>query len=256
MGQPLSYAGAMMNVLTIDDHALFRQGLAMLLTDLYSDVMVTEAVGIDPAIELCKNGGAYDLVLLDLQMAGMDGFDGLRLLGEHLPGVPIVILSASESRADIHSAFQGGAKGYIVKSATTRVLKHALRLVLSGEFYVPSLVIETEDENSADSWAGSDNGSTSDAPPKALTPRQLEVLVGMAEGQSNKEIARSLGMLEGTVKVHAKAIFQKLGVNNRTMAVMVGIRTGYVSQFSRGEDSSVSRANNPRRTPAMAQARG
>ena len=71
-----------MNVLTIDDHALFRQGLAMLLTDLYSDVMVTEAVGIDPAVELCKSGGAYDLVLLDLAMSGMDGFDGLRLLGE------------------------------------------------------------------------------------------------------------------------------------------------------------------------------
>lgn len=204
----------------------------MLLSDLYSGVEIAEVGGIDQAIELCRSNGAFDLVLLDLEMVGMDGFDGLRLLGEHQPDVPIVIVSASESRADIHAAFQGKAKGYIVKSSTARVLKQALRLVLSGEYYVPPLVIEAEGEFSADASGNQDNWFASGAPPKALTSRQQQVLVLMAEGQSNKEIACSLGMHAGTVKVHAKAIFQKLGVNNRTKAVMAGFRIGYVPQLT------------------------
>ena len=230
----------MINVLIIDDHALFRQGLVMLLSDLYNNVEISEAGGIDHAIDICRSNGEFDLILLDLAMSGMDGFDGLRLLGKDLPNVPIVIVTASENRADIHSAFLGGAKGYIVKSATTRVLEHALRLVLSGESYVPPLVIEAEGK-----FPG-DNSFANDGPPKTLTPRQQQVLILMAEGRSNKEIARNLGMLEGTVKVHAKAIFQKLGVNNRTKAVLAGIRIGYVPQHALAGASPGSRPSAPR----------
>ncbi len=217
-----------MKVLLIDDHALVRQGLAMLLSDFNSDIEVTEARGADQAIELCEAGGTFDLVLLDLMMEGMNGLEVLDVFGDRLPGVPVVIISASESRVDIRAAFQRGAKGYIVKSSTADAFKLALRLVLLGEIYVPPLAMESGQGLSVDAPDRSVSQAAGGAPRNRLTPRQREVLVLLAQGQSNKEIARSLGMLEGTAKVHVRAIFRNLEVNNRTTAVYVGIRLGYI----------------------------
>lgn len=229
-----------MNVLIIDDHALFRQGLAMVLSDLYSDIEITEAGSANLAIELCTSSNAFDIVLLDLAMEGMSGLEVLHLLGEILPDVPIVIVSASENPADIRAAFQAGAKGYMLKTSSVQVLKPALQLVLSGERYIPQVTLEIEEDilvpasSSGGRGAASSDGSqrfaNGDLMVKTLTARQEEVLVQMARGQSNKEIARNLGMLEGTAKVHVKTIFQKFDVNNRTMAVVVGVRLGYISQ--------------------------
>lgn len=229
-----------MKVLIVDDHALFRQGLAMVLSNLYSDIEIAEAGGADLALELCTSSNAFDIVLLDLAMEGMNGFEALHLLGESLPGVPIVIVSASENPAHIRTAFQAGAKGYIVKTSSAQVLKPALQLVLSGERYVPQVALGTEEDivaaasNNGGLVASPNNGSrpfaNGDSTPNALTARQQEVLLQMARGQSNKEIARNLGMLEGTAKVHVKTIFQKLGVKNRTMAVVMGVRLGCIPQ--------------------------
>ncbi len=217
-----------MKVLLIDDHALVRQGLAMLLSDFDSDMEVTEARSADQAIELCKTEGTFDLVLLDLMMEGMNGLEVLDVLGERLPGVPVVIISASESRAEIRAAFQRGAKGFIVKSSTAEAFKLALRLVLLGEIYVPPLAMDSGQGHSAGAPDRSVSQAAGGAPPKGLTLRQREVLALMAKGQPNKEIARNLGMLEGTAKVHVRAIFRNLEVNNRTTAVYVGIRLGYI----------------------------
>ncbi len=109
----------------------------MQLSDFISDFEVTEAIGDAQAIELCEAEGTFDLVLLDLMMEGMNGLEVLDVLGERLPGVPVVIISASESPVAIRSAFQRGARGYIVKSSTAETFKLALRLVLLGEIYVP-----------------------------------------------------------------------------------------------------------------------
>ncbi len=217
-----------MKVLLIDDHALVRQGLAMLLSDFNSDIEVTEARGADQAIELCEAGCTFDLVLLDLMLDGVSGLEVLDLLGERLPGVPVVIISASESRVDIRAAFQRGAKGYIVKSSTAETFKLALRLVLLGEHYVPPHAMESGQDISLDALDHGVSQTVGSARRKGLTPRQREVLTLMAEGQPNKEIARNLGMLEGTAKVHVRAIFRNLEVNNRTTAVFVGIRLGYI----------------------------
>ena len=108
----------------------------MLLSDFNSDTEVIEAKGADQAIDLCSAEGPFDLVLLDLMLDGVNGLVVLDELGERLPGVPVVIVSASESRVDIRAAFQRGAKGYIVKSSTAEAFKLALRLVLLGEIYV------------------------------------------------------------------------------------------------------------------------
>ncbi len=204
----------------------------MLLSDFQSDMEIIEARTADQAIELCKANGTFDLVLLDLMMERMNGLEVLDVLGERLPGVPIVIISASESRVDIRAAFRRGAKGYIVTSSTAEAFKLALRLVLSGETYVPPHAMESGQEFSLDVPDHSVSQVPSGALCKDLTPRQREVLALMAEGQPNKEIARNLGMLVATTKVHVRAIFRNLEVNNRTTAVFVGIRLGYIPRMS------------------------
>ena len=221
-----------MKVLLVDEHTLIRHGLAMLLSDFQSDMEIVEARGAEQAIELCEAKGTFDLVLLDLMMEGMNGLEVLDVLGERLPGVPIVIISASESRVTILAAFQRGAKGYIVKSSTAETFKLALRLVLSGETYVPPHVMDSRQDLSPAALEHSVSQVPSGALCKDLTPRQREVLALMAEGQPNKEIARNLGMLVATTKVHISAIFRKLEVNNRTTAVFVGIRLGYIPRMS------------------------
>jgi DNA-binding NarL/FixJ family response regulator len=175
----------------------------------------------------------FDLVLVDLLMPGMNGFEGIRLLRQHLDGVPLVVISSSEDPADIQGAFDNGARGYILKSSAADLLKHALPLVLAGEVFVPAAALyhspRLESLPPTQGTCRPANGKI-----KVMTPRQTEVLKLLAKGQSNKEIARNLGMLDSTVKVHVKAILQKLGVKNRTQAVLAGIRQGHISNESIG----------------------
>jgi DNA-binding NarL/FixJ family response regulator len=217
-----------MKALIVDDHALVRHGLSLALAEVYPGVDVVEAASADDAIGRITENGGFDLVLLDLAMHGMNAFDGLDLFAEQMPGTPVVIVSASESYSDIRKAFQHGAKGYVFKSSAAEVLRAALPLVMSGEVYVPGAVI-----GAAGIVATGDAGdecadALGEEPAKALTPRQQEVLAHLAKGESNKEIARNLGMLDGTVKVHVKAILKKLGVHNRTQAVITGVRLGHL----------------------------
>lgn len=217
-----------MEVLVVDDHALFRRGLSLMLAQIFDGVSVTEAGSADEAIELVSGNVRFDLVLLDLVMPGMSGYEGLKFLHQALPDVPIVVVSASEGDPDVRKALACGARGYVLKSAAADVLMHALPLVLSGEIYVPSAALRSEELLSAGRTELGEARSLHDPAINELTPRQTAVLTELARGRSNKEIARSLGMLEGTVKVHVKAIFSKLGVRNRTQAVVVGAQRGHI----------------------------
>ncbi len=206
----------------------------MLLPGIFPDCEVEEAGTVDEAIDVLEQM-PIDIVLLDLVMPGMNGFDGLRLISRNWPNIPVVVISSSESNADVHKAFNGGARGFIVKSATAKILRYALPLVVAGEMYVPPITVQSicTRINGLCDGGGVESElplSTTDA--VQLTPRQQEVLREMALGLSNKEIARKLGMLEGTVKVHVKAILQKLNVRNRTEAVMISIRNGSIEERS------------------------
>ena len=222
---------ATIRVLTIDDHALFRQGLVMLLPGIFPGCEVVEAGSIDEALDILEQT-PIDIVLLDLVMPGMSGFDGLRLISRSWPSVPVVVISSSESNADVHKAFNGGARGYIVKSATAKILQFALPLVAAGEMYIPPITVQSMCTriNGPCDGGGAESELTLSPDLVQLTPRQKEVLSEMALGLSNKEIARKLGMLEGTVKVHVKAILQKLNVRNRTEAVMISLRNGAIEE--------------------------
>lgn len=216
-----------MKILVVDDHALFRQGLAMLLSELYPESEILEAATSSAALDAAELNPDIKLVLLDLKLENGSGFDTLEKLSQGLSGTPVAVVSASEDSRDIANSYRSGAKGYIVKSSTSEILRHALPLIMAGEIYIPShamSLVTSSPDVSPDTAAQSANAD--DVP--RLTPRQQEILLLMAQGMQNRDIAAELGMLEGTVKVHVKSILQKLGVNNRTHAVVTGIRLGLV----------------------------
>jgi len=212
-------------VLIADDHALFRYGISLALEELYDDVTILQAANADEARRIAHETPHIDLILLDLMMPGLNGINDLKAYVETLPkGIPVVIVSGSRQRSTIRAAIESGARGYILKSSNGEILKHVLPLVLSGELYVPAQAVANDEPMTADDGSPLDEAGDFNPDFKSLTPRETQVLKLLTLGYSNKEIARSLGMLEGTVKVHVKSIMKKLGVNNRTQAAIAANR--------------------------------
>ena len=197
-----------MKILVIDDHALFREGLRHVLNEFEAQVSVLDASDYDRALQHVSANPDLDLVLLDLNMPGKDGFIILDIFAKTYPAMPVVIISASSQRSDIQRALDSGAVGYIPKDTTSAVMLNALHLVLSGDIYVPS-----------DMRLKSQRYQSDDRVP-ALTPRQLQVLKQIAQGNSNKVIASELELSEATVKMPVTSIMKSLGVSNRTQAAM------------------------------------
>lgn len=206
-----------MHLLVIDDHPLFRSGIANVLRDLSDTVTITEAESCEEALDIIHTDPEFTLILLDLNLPGMDGMTGLSKLRDTAPATPIVVLSASDDTAKIRQAINAGAKGYIPKSANREIILNALRLVLSGGVYLPVNIME----------APLPAGAGDEQP---LTPRQRDVLRWLARGKSNKEIAALLGMAENTVRVHVAAILKYLGVKNRTEAGYAATRRGLITE--------------------------
>jgi DNA-binding NarL/FixJ family response regulator len=209
-----------MRTLIADDHALFRDGLRLQLESHDPSMQVLEAADFDAVFEQVRETDPPNLILIDLAMPGMDWRQALPLLRKRCPDAAVVIVSASDAREDILAALNSGAAGYIPKSSPGKVMLRALELVLSGGIYVPPEVL---------SWVGRTGkpaAASEVTVAHSLTPRQNEVLSLMAEGQSNKKIARALDLSEGTVKLHVAAVLKALGADNRTQAVLVAVRTG------------------------------
>ncbi|HEX7044822.1 MAG TPA: response regulator transcription factor [Burkholderiales bacterium] len=206
-----------MKILIADDHALFRAGMRHVLTQLGQDVEIIEAGDCDQALAQAAAHADVGLVLLDLHMPGKDGFAALETFSRQYPALPIVVLSASENRADMQRALDQGAMGFVQKSATASVVLSALRLVLAGGVYVPPAMVQPAASAPAPRAAGDTAG---------LTPRQLDVLAYVLEGKANKVIAAELGLTEATVKAHITAVFKALKVTNRTQAALAAERLG------------------------------
>jgi DNA-binding NarL/FixJ family response regulator len=203
-------------VLLADDHPLFREGVKPVLHKLDPDLELIEAVDYPSAFAAMNQAGEVDLALIDLYMPGMSGVDGVIRFRAAFPGIPLVVLSASELADDIHKLLSAGALGYVTKSSPSEVILGALRLVLAGGVYIPPSMLDHRN-------AGAVQDLSRHAP---LTARQTEVLCELAKGQSNKQIAKALDVTEGTVKIHMAAIFRILKVNNRTEAVLVAQKMG------------------------------
>jgi DNA-binding NarL/FixJ family response regulator len=199
-------------ILICDDHPVFREGLREALAELGAEFI--EVSDCEAALLKAAEDPGLDLVLLDLVMPGADGWTAFRALRRAHPALPVVIVSASEDPADMRRALDGGAGGFVPKSSTPAVIRSAVQLVLAGGVYVPMGALAPPSVS---------------APPAArrrerateLTPRQVEVLVLVSRGLTNREIAGVLGIAEGTVKTHVRTLFEVLDVSNRTEATLV-----------------------------------
>lgn len=178
------------------------------------------------AFELLADDSPFDLLLLDLSMPGMAGIGDTKRFVKRAGRTPVVILSAYCEPANVIRAIELGARGYILKSATDEVFKNAISLVLSGETYIPSVVISSVNK-AAHPLPESLASLAAENPLRLLTQRQRDTLDLLMDGLSNKEIARNLGLLESTVKAHVKVILHKLKAANRTQAAMIATELGW-----------------------------
>lgn len=222
-----------MKILLVDDHALFRDGLRYVLQQMDEQVTIEEAQSSSEALSIVEKAPDLDLVLLDLGLPGMDGFGVLKILRERYPGIPVVIVSASSYSQDVRRALDMGAMGFIPKSSTSQVMLSALRLVFSGGVYLPPALLEESDQLATyDNSFGFRRSEDTAAELTRLgfTERQIQVLKLMAQGQSNKHIARALNVAEGTVKIHVTAILKALNVSNRSQAIIAASRLGITGE--------------------------
>lgn len=207
-----------MKILICDDHALFREGLELVLAKLDPRAQLASVADAESALAQVAANPDLDLVLLDIALPGISGLEALEELRRSHPAVPVVILSASESPGDARAALERGASGFIPKSSRGGVLLGAVQLVLSGGVYVPPLLVDAPPPPRRD---GASHG---------LTPRQIEILRLLARGLTNADIARVLGISSATVKNHLERIYDLLGASNRTEAAMrlreLGIEEG------------------------------
>ena len=246
-----------MRILIGDGHALVRAGIGRLLSDLLSPVEVVEAGTL--AQVLARADAGFDLCLLDPDLPGGGGDDGIRAFRERHPSVPLVVLSAGEEPDGIVSALRAGAQGYIPTSSSPKVMLGAIRFVLDtgGPFVPASLALgvgpvhprmsspqgapgggdrtrraparwpaRTDQPAGGSAPAGtgepaSRNGTSGHDSARDLTPRQREVLALIARGKSNRDIAQELGITQGTAKLHVTSVLKTLGAHNRTEAALM-----------------------------------
>jgi DNA-binding NarL/FixJ family response regulator len=206
-----------MKILIGDDHQLFRAGLRLLLEPLKDGMAFDEVGTFDGLVDQCRDGGHYDLILMDLRMPGwLVGFEGIRAVRALQPDTPLVVVSASEAVGDIRQALDHGASGFIPKSSGFLIMQGTLDLVFSGGVYLPPMVLHA----SAEPPEGHQGSEDEHRGSGGLTKRQRAVLTAVCAGKPNKVIAYELGLAEGTVKIHVTAILKSLGVRNRTQAVI------------------------------------
>lgn len=212
-----------LRVILIDDHTLFRVGLEGLLTSRGIEVVASVGSGQD-CLRLVSEL-TPDIILLDMRMPGINGLGVLEMVRKHDPELSIVMLTTSTEESDLLESLRQGAQGYLLKDMEPDQLVLALRDIVSGKTVVaPDLApilakavqggIKEKEEPEA-------------SPFSELTPRETEILGLLAEGQSNKAIARNLGISDGTVKLHVKAILRKLEVHSRVEAAVMAVEHGF-----------------------------
>lgn len=205
-----------MKTLLADDHPLMREGVRQVLSQLEPAVEIIDAHDYPSLFAQTALHADLDLAVVDLNMPGFTGMQGISQFRNRFPDVPLVVLSASESAHDIRNVLEAGALGYIPKAASGATMLAALQQVLAGDIYAPACPSTTCEDGLRDVLPAAFRALQQ----SGLTARQLEVARLLAQGCANKAIAGRLGMSESTVKVHIAAIFRALNVSNRTEAVL------------------------------------
>jgi DNA-binding NarL/FixJ family response regulator len=211
-----------MRILLADDHPLFREGVKPVLHKLDEGVEIVEAIDYPSAFEAMRTAGEIDLALLDLNMPGMASIEGIQKFRASFGDTPLIVLSAADRTEEIRQVLAAGAMGYISKASAPEVIVSAMRLVLAGGVYAPPDLLAPRGSAAAEPAPAVNHGHRA----HGLTERQIEVLRLVAQGKSNRQIADELHLTEGTVKIHAAAIFRTLGVSNRIEATLAAQRMG------------------------------
>lgn len=214
----------MLKLLVVEDHALVREGLVRLLGQMESGVTVLESPDFESALNVLDTEGEFDLVLLDLALPGIDGFAGLDILRRRYPAMPVAVVSAFDDVPTITRVLNLGASGFIPKAFSGEALLSAVREVLDGNIFRPTGQSAAPTLDAETPIPPVKNGVRPDE--VGLTDRQAQVLALMVRGLTNREIADQLGLSEGTVKIHATAVFKTLDVSSRTQALVAVNRYG------------------------------
>lgn len=200
------------SILIADDHPLFREALRYIIDSVLPSSDAKEATNYAETKSLMAEQ-KFDLVFLDLNMPDSNGLTDLALLKKMYPQVPIVVVSAHEEPGIVRTCLGFNASGYIVKSSSPPEIKLAIQKILAGETYRPDW-IDLQHE------AAEEQHSIAADQVETLTPSQLNILIEIGKGKLNKQIAYDLEISEATVKAHITSVFKKLGINNRTQAVL------------------------------------
>lgn len=207
------------SALVADDDEFFRAALSAILTKQIGFAKVIEAASLDEALEQLGTQEGISAAFFDLSMPGVQSPANLKAVRECFPSMWVAVVSGSKRRHDILLALEAGVHGYVPKCLGIKDLTAALRTILGGEIYVPPSLadLSSSSEKPTDQLLPGDASANSESA-AGLTPRQRDILALLVQGKSNKEIARTLNLSEGTVKVHMAALFRNLGVHTRSGA--------------------------------------
>ena len=227
-----------MKILIADDHELFLEGLKLVLKSHFAEANVVAVKNYIELFEAIKKEN-FDLIITDLAMPGANSIDALSKMHALIIDTPIIVISAVFDKEIVQRTIEIGVSGYIPKSSSNDLMLSAIHLVLAGGVYIPKALLDEVSvlpEMTPDFQDLKEAGQGTDLKDKSkkLTPRQIDVVRGIAKGLPNKLIAYELGLTEGTIKVHITVILKTLGVSNRTGAVIEAVKKGYITKAEAG----------------------
>ena len=220
-----------MRVLVADDHAIVRDALQRIASEVAPETTIIECGSFDDALSLAEREGPIDLALIDIHMPGMNGVSTVGAFCRAFPDIKVAVFSGNYSACDIVQAFDCGVKGFIPKAMDLQKVFDAARMIIAGHHYIPSDILTVSHAQKAESAKRRDEPDRI-LEENGLTLREREVLWLVVDGFTNKVIAKRLDIQEVTVKLHLRRIYRKIGARNRAQAVRLALQQNWLPELA------------------------